>query len=552
MAVVVGLILVGTWGRGSFCRAQAATKPATSPAATATATQASPAEIVAGEIVKVVGQNDPVVRRNAAVTICKTRSKEGVAALISVLTSRNNEAAKVAVCEAITQTRWQAPELIEPLKALLEADAIAVQEAAAAALGTYSDEAVAAALNAYRQRRERTLLAQAVAGLMDRLYQSTSEPSKRDALVLDWLKSPLAMQRLKALNLVHDALRSTGAQPSPEVLARIRALASDPDEPVRAKLVAFLRDLGMLDDAPRLAAMVARETSPAVRQEIYKALGKLANPKTIPVCITGLDDPEPQVAGAAAEALGRLCKAGNGQADSDVVNRAVAALMERYASARRPDSTLQRSLVEALANIAGPKAAPILVKHAGPDEPDPAVRQIAIVGLGRLGEPAHLDIVLDRLTGDPDAAVRAAAAKVVGILGYELVHLDALRSRMDRSIEPNPAVASQAWEAYLSLFQRLGATDQEKALRSWEVTAPDRMILLAAKIKPEIRGRVAAFLLQYVTTLNRSDHDAAVAFVELLSHTIPDRFGPEWAKRFEHACRPPQTAPQSASTKPGR
>jgi HEAT repeat protein len=384
---------------------------------------------------------------------------------------------------------------------------------------------------------------------MDRLYQSTNEAPQRNALVLEWLNSALAMQRLKALNLVHDALRSTGTQPSAEVLTRMRAMTKDPEEAVRAKLIAVLRDLGMLEDASRIAAMAEGEPSPSVRQEIYKALGKLANPETIPVCIQGLDAPETQVAGAAAEALGQLCNAGNGQPKQKVVDQAIIALKERYAAKPEPSTTLRRSLVEAMAHIADPKVAAILVQHAGADEPDAAVRQIALLGLGRLGDPDHLGIVLDRLNGDPDASVRATAAKVVGQIGYDLSHLKALQERTDRDSEPNAAVVSQAWEAYLSLFQRLGPEEQTKALRTWEDREPDRMILLAAKIKSEIREDVAAFLLQYVTNLNQTDHEAAVAFVELLSQTIPDRFGRTWAERFEKACQPPSPESQPTTTR---
>jgi len=537
--------------------AQADEQPATTQA-TAPASQSTPAEQIASEIVKVVGQNEGKVRREAAIAICRTGSQEGVAALTTVLTSQNNEAAKSAVCEAIVVTQWQPPELIDPLKALLSASNADLQRAAAAALAIYDDEQVAEALAVYRERRERALMVQAVRNLMEKLYQATTEQARRDALLLEWLGSDLAQQRLTAMNLIHEALRSTGTQPAEEVLARLRTMIDDRDETVRAKLVTFLRDLGTLEDAQRIAVRVVDEPSPTVRLEIYKALGKLADPATLDVCIAGLSDPERVVAAAAVEAIGRLCERGNGQPEPAVVAEAVQALIARYeasdegngADESDPEPVLRRSLIEAMAAIADPKVADLLAAHAGADESDPLVRQAALRGLGRVGEQSHLEIVVDRLVNDPEPVVRETAARVVGELGNEPAHLAALRTRLDRNVESSAAVASQAWEAYQALFQRMAAAEQEKILRSWEASSPDRMIALAARVKPEARDSAASFLLEHVTAMNRSDHAGAVAFVESLTKTVSDRFGPEWAERFDRACQPPTGTTKAADSQP--
>ena len=531
----------------------AATQPAEP--ATQPAPEPTPAEIIASEIVKVVGQNEHEVRREAALVICRTGSQEAVAALLSVLNSQNNEAAKTAVCEAIAATRFDAPGLIEPLKALLNSPNASLQRAAASALAIYNDERVVEALAAYQERRSRLLTEQVVRDLMIRLYQATAEPARRDALLLEWLRCELPLRRLKAMNVIHDALRSTGAQPAEEVLAQVRTMTSDRDPVVRAKLVTFLRDLGMLEDAPRIAEMVVDEPSPAVRVEVYKALRKLADPQTLAVCVAGLNDPDTNVAAAAAEALGRLCERGNGQPETAVVAEVVEALLERYGINGEGDGTnaaelepvLRRSLIEAMAGIADPNLATVLATHAGEAEVDPLIRQIAIGGLGRLDQQDHVAIVLDRLINDPEPVVRETAARVVGTLGFEPAHLAALRTRLDRDAESSTAVTNQAWEAYQNLFQRMAAAEQKKALRSWETTGPDRMIALAARVRPEARESVASFLLEYVTTLNQSDHAGAMAFLERLTKAIPDRFGADWTDQFDQACQPPQASTQPAA-----
>ncbi|HSW46832.1 MAG TPA: hypothetical protein VLM89_14825, partial [Phycisphaerae bacterium] len=126
------------------------------------------------------------------------------------------------------------------------------------------------------------------------------------------------------------------------------------------------------------------------------------------------------------------------------------------------------------------------------------------------------------------------------------------RTRLDRATEPAPTVASAAWDAYMQVFQRLSADDQLATLASWNSSAADRMVLLAAAVKPDIRPAVARKLLDYVTALNKTDSPAAVAFVDQLTKTVPDLFGSEWAPRFNAVRKTPEpTTSHPAASRPG-
>ncbi|NLX23681.1 MAG: HEAT repeat domain-containing protein [Phycisphaerae bacterium] len=447
------------------CLSLAAEPPATQPVATAPASAPSSVVDVAAEIVKVVGQSDSPTRRAAAINVLRSTTGDGAKALVTVFTTENNEAAKLAVCEAIAEVKAQAPDFIPHLEQLLHHPDAALQKAAAAALAGYADPEVREKLDAYRREQERRLLVESVQRLMDTLYDATRGEPERTDLLQTWLKSDLPMMRTKALEIIHEALRRGGTKPSAAVLDHIRTLDNDPSPTVRQALVAFLRDQGLLDDAPRIREMLSREPAESVREEIYKALGKLIDADSIPLCMAGLGDPSEQVAAAAADALGHLCEKGTGKPPEKLAD-VVRSLLQRV---EQPVTTLRlrTDLVEAMADIAAPAFGSVLVRYAGPDEPESSVRQAAIRGLGRIGNADHLPVALDRLAQDNNAGVREVSAEAIGRLGAQPAHLQALLSRLDPKLEPAAAVQNQAWRAYQLVFQRLSDAEQEAALAVW-------------------------------------------------------------------------------------
>lgn len=506
---------------------------------------------IAGQIIRIVGQSEAPARREAAAVVLRLRTPDAIKALMDIFDANNNELAKIAVCEAISDTQAQIPEFIPKLQDLLQHKNSALRKAAATALGVYTDPNVAARLESFRQEQELLLLMESLDRLMDGLYDATTDETKRNALLLEWLKSPLALKRLKTLQIVNDALRAKGAKPANEILAQIRGTLTDPDDLVRQRAIAALRDIGLPEDATRIRALLASERSLVIREEIYKALGKLIDPASITACVGGLSEPDDRVGAAAADALGRLCQKGSGR-DPETVTLVVNAILRRLT---KPidNVTLRRELVEAMADIADPRFSPLLVRHAKADELEPTIRQAAVRGLERVGDAAGLSIVLDRLTSDGDAGVREGAAQALGQLGDQQNHLQALRTRLDKGVEPASTVSSAAWDAYLLVFQKLSPEDQLLVIGSWERAEPERLIALGAVSKPAIRAVVAGKLLARLESLNAGDHAAAIAFLDQLAKVVPDLFGPEFGLRFNsirNAHGPISTSTAPAATNP--
>jgi HEAT repeat protein len=425
----------------------------------------SPSEL-SRQVVIIVGQSEPQARVDAAVMILRSSSKEGVRALCDVLESKNNETAKLAVCQAISQAQSTPGEFIAPLMVLLDDKESALREAAAAALAGYHDPVVTARL----KEQEQQLLEKRFVATCKQLYGLLATDADRAACLQRWLKSTLALERVTALELIHDKM-STGTRPAPEVLQQIRQMLNDRDERVRQRLVIILRDLRQPEDAARVEALLANERAPEVREEIYRALGYLGDPLAIPTCVTGLSEPSEPVAAQAAGALGRLAACGSSDPPPGTT-MAVAALVQR-ANQPMENAVLREQVIEAMAQIADPAFLPALRIHAGANEKVPAIRQAALRGISQIGGPEDVDIVIDRLINDPDPGVQVFAAEALGKLGNRPEHLELLRERLDPKVEPSAAVQARAWESYRLLFLKvLSPAERDAVLGTWAATDP--------------------------------------------------------------------------------
>ncbi|UCD29221.1 MAG: HEAT repeat domain-containing protein, partial [Planctomycetota bacterium] len=371
------LLTIATGGPDAYAGTPATTAPASAPAtAPASAPASAPAkpttaEIVAAELVKIVGETDAATRRQAAIRIFKTGSPDGLKALLPLFKLKNNEAGKLAVCEAIAEIKVPDPAFIPPLLALLDENDATLREAAATALGVYTEPEVVAKLKSYRERQHAQELIKSHIYHLKLLYERTAE-ADRPKLLLSWLKSSLVNDRLIALEITHEAM-GKGTEPANGILQQIRNMLNDPDETVRIRLIEILRDLRNKKDAPGIRALLKQKQSPQVREAIYKALGLLEDPDSIPDCIKGLNDPVTRVAAEAATALGLLM---NPEPKPDLLNLVVAALLARTKSDIK-NPALRESVITTMAKIAHRNFLPILSRHAGVNEKIPSIRQAA-------------------------------------------------------------------------------------------------------------------------------------------------------------------------------
>jgi HEAT repeat protein len=276
---------------------------------------------------------------------------------------------------------------------------------------------------------------------IDRLAQATAE---NRAEVLQLLNHPLAgicqqavrtVQRLQftdvqpallpLLENPDSALRRTVCETITDVPSLARQLARDDDPFVRR--AAADRLLGFHSEAARAALLPwLRHERAAVRQETVRVLGLWAEPALAMELHFLLDDPEPDVAGAAAEALGKLH---NPESVNPLLERAANApviAQERFAWAlgelrttaavpvllrllQRQEDKVEAAAAEALGKIGDQQAVgplreilPAVVAHHS------AVRQQAIAALRRLGDRASVNrvfpVVTERILPPPPMA----------------------------------------------------------------------------------------------------------------------------------------------------
>ncbi|MEP0842966.1 MAG: HEAT repeat domain-containing protein [Phycisphaerae bacterium] len=457
----------------------------TSAAPTSTSPATMPLELTPSElVVRIAGQSDPQARLDAAVLLLGSPTRESVRALLAILDSKNNDPAKLAICQAIIQTQTDDPAFIPSLMALLDHKEAAIRESAAAALAGFHDPLVTARL----KDLERQLLEKRFLALCKLYYGALPTDADRASLLQRWLRSAgLPQERVAALEIVHDQM-SAGTRPAPDVLLQIRQMIGDRDERVRQRVVIVLRDFRQVEDAPLVRKMLENERSPMVREEIYKALGYLGDAGSVPACVAGLNDPVETVAGQAAAALGRL--AAKGQPVPDVNLDSVAAALLGRVEKVIENPVLREQVIGAMAQVADPRFLPVLRRYASSDEPMPAIRQAALLGIGQAGDGTQADVVIERLKSDPDSGVREFAAEALGKLGSKPEHLELLRERLDPKVEASPAVQARAWEAYKQLFTRvLSADDRDAVLKTWAKTDPvaaGRRVELLAALEKQI------------------------------------------------------------------
>lgn len=513
------------------------TAPATAPA------EPSPATLV----VDIVSGTDATVRRQAAIKILRMGSPEGVAALLSIFNKPNNHAAKQAVCEALAEVGTAAPEFRDPLLALLDDRNPGLREAAIRALAIYRDDPE---VELRLRDVEHQLLLQLFARQCRQLYELLPGDEQRAAQMKQWLGSGRAKVREIAIDIVHQDLKKKQVEPADTVLPVIRAMIDDPAQAVRLRVVALLRDLRKVEagDARLLEARVAREPSSVVRELIYHALGQMRDPESIPVCVKGLADPVDTVAAKAAGALASLAEVVKRASTPPELKPAVAGLLARAREGLSNDQ-LRQNVIEAMAAIGDKKFLGVLVDHADGEEALPAVRQAALRGIGRIGDPSQVDLVIQRFGAEKDPPIREAAMEAVGRLGSHLEHLQVVQQYLDPGTEASEAVRKKAWEAYREIFKRLAPADQPRAIETW----PDEAIRLLddAQLEPTLRQDVAKRLIAAARKLGKSDPQAALDRLDKLAKAVPaERIGNGWADELAQARQELRLATRPAETKP--
>jgi len=157
---------------------------------------------------------------------------------------------------------------------------------------------------------------------------------------------------------------------------------------------------------------LAQNVDAHTRRRAAVVLGELGRPQAAEVLMPMLDDPEPEVRAAAAEALGRIGAHGSSNKLAQVVANDTEELPVRVSAAR------------ALASLAEPAAVPQLTRAlayrpaVGQDQQDSSwlLRVEAAWALGAIATPEAIRALSDELTGgaETNARVRTAMAYALG------------------------------------------------------------------------------------------------------------------------------------------
>ncbi len=172
---------------------------------------------------------------------------------------------------------------------------------------------------------------------------------------------------------------------------------SDADAPTRTEAAAALGEIGSAKSAGGLKALL-RDPFPPVRQAAAAALVALGDQAMLREFMKTLDDPSPRVVAGAAAALGRA-----GQKE------AVPALLRAF---RTTDPVVGGAVARALGQLGDRAAVPWLVAALKSN----FIPAEAAEALGRLKDSSSAKLLVDAAVRHPDAEVRAAAARSLGLL----------------------------------------------------------------------------------------------------------------------------------------
>lgn len=184
------------------------------------------------------------------------------------------------------------------------------------------------------------------------------------------------------------------------VAGGIPAALAHPDAAVRARAA---RAAGRLQDSTLVAPLqsLLADRDAVVRREAAFALGQTGHRSARTALEASLSDRDPVVVAFAIEALGKLG------------DRAATARLTPWLTRGTPEQRMRAA--ESMWRLADTSATSALL--AALDARDPAVRWRVVYALEKLPQPARIvPAVAPRLTRDPDALVRAHAARTLGRL----------------------------------------------------------------------------------------------------------------------------------------
>ena len=331
-------------------------------------------------LVATLGTDNPCVRRVAAKLL--GRSAVSAAVLRELLVDASPRVRESAAFAAGVGERRDTRAALEHLLADTATGPAAM---AAWALGEMHDPASAQSLQgAVQASSPRVRLASAWA-----LGQLEDASFVKDVLPL--LRDPDPVMRATAAEAL-------GRMKSPRVGAALVGALTDRNAAVRLAAVSALAEVRERSAIAPLEGLLLNDPDAEVQRECARALGELRAARSLDPLARALGDRDVEVQRAAADAIAEL----------EDVTKAPAALVRATTS---PDRELRRNATKSLARIGDPATLQALADRVGDEDKD--IRLTAVEGLGEMKVAAAIP-GLTRALNDRDPEVRRAAAEALG------------------------------------------------------------------------------------------------------------------------------------------
>ena len=346
----------------------------------------------------------------------------------------------------------------------------------------------ARASRADRVERRLDSVAAALRTIVNEQYRATPAAARPD-LLLKHLRADEPQLRAVGAGIVYDEARE-GRPPRADVRDQMRELIGDSDAGVRAAVAEAFATINDAASADALLAQLAQETDGGVRASLARALAPIKDLRAVPVLIAMLDDPSPDAAVAAADAIKSLGQHLR-ENDAALARRAALALRDALERRTRPgqDAALRETLVGAMAPLRQGELLPLFTGMLAERQGESVeVRRLAITAIGEIADPRSAGVLITPLD-DRDQRIRGAAVQALQLNPALAENAEALRDRLDPQREPAPEVRDAAWRALSSIFPQLSKQQLQIWSERLKGSPERRKLVLQALRDQQLRDR---------------------------------------------------------------
>ncbi len=371
-------------------------------------------------MIELLDSEKETIRIASANALGNIRTRKAIEEMIGVLLNiRKPIESRILITGALAKTRSR--EAVKPLISLLESDnndlRIAAQDALVE-ITKQSDGNTNIFWQEWWDRNKVKTREQWLEDIVDKLEEDVKKLRSQNST----LKSEIAQKTIKILEtgkgkgnieLLFDAIKSEYPEvrifaagelanhTDPEVIKIFVDLILDNDTEIRTLAAKVLGEIGDVSVLKSLI-LALQDKEAKVRESAARALGKLGSKEVLIDLLSALNDKENSVICAAAEALGEL------RADE-----AVEPLINLFSNR---DPKVKESAIVAIGKFQDKRAIDSLINSLNDDEE--RIRWYAADSLGKIGAKKAV-VHLTTLLSDESARVRESTATALGQIGDE-------------------------------------------------------------------------------------------------------------------------------------